>query len=455
MSYKKPLSATSLLEWSDQLPKLPSVLPDGTKLDFDATDDYWQDIPGHHEPSENADSKIDKDQQPVQMPSEPSKAPELPVLKPKDGSVSNTDAKTEKPVAKTEKPKSADASDKEEGDEEEGDEADKEESVPGDKEDSIKGESMNFGDRIKLTEDFDLEESRKTKGMTPHDAGAWHGYWGRRGQLKADFHDAQATRKLRNNDITGAEKHQKMAKAYKALADKHLDKSNEFRKKLDDKGKSNFHDYVNSDMFQRGIKKDQSAWERSQENKISKREAEAKKKMAAMPKPPVGNVGPKVRPGAEKAKAISAAKFYGGKSESKEAAMEQHIVLNEDTGDYDVSESMYELLNKIVAVMESCGYEIQEGIDLVTLIEGVEEALETDNELPEDRKDWLGRALQTISEAVDADCEDCEEGDEGCGCDKKKPEEADVDDSAYGEEEKYKPGMPADKSSAEKPYKKS
>lgn len=90
----------------------------------------------------------------------------------------------------------------------------------------------------------------------------------------------------------------------------------------------------------------------------------------------------------------------------EEYQMAEHAILNEETGELEVSDEVGALLDSMVEVLESAGYEIEDGMEAEEFVEQVGEVIETDADLDEAKKEALLKSYNTVVGIVEAAYED-------------------------------------------------
>lgn len=112
--------------------------------------------------------------------------------------------------------------------------------------------------------------------------------------------------------------------------------------------------------------------------------------------------------------------------------MSEHVMLNEETGELVVSDEVSTLLDGMVEVLESAGYDIEDGMEAEEFVEQVGEVLESDEELDEAKKKALKKSHKAVAAMIKAahaedDDADAEEDDAEEACD---DDDSDDDDDA-------------------------
>jgi hypothetical protein len=427
---KKTLGAGSLSEWANQLPKCPSVLPDGTILAVESEDQTWTDLDISHEPKTVAAAKIDPSEQPKQLPSPKAKDPGLPVQQTKP----QTAADPQKPKIIGEVPIIG-------GKKAEGVEVEEEPET-----------SVVAGGLKALANKF---SSKKSGGDEEEGAAS----------VAAGAAVAQAAKK--------AKPAQPVKKPEPKKEDAEIDTDSVIGEMIGAVRARGYDvpDDMPIDAFIEAVETDAELGEDEElkefldtikkgYHKVAYRLTRNKmKKMAKKHIPGVGALA---------SKALHHATQAGMSAESVEPTADetpvveepenfQHIILNEETGQVEVSEDVHNLIDKMVEVLESAGYEIKDDVELFDFLEGVDALLDEDEELDEDKAAWLEKALDAIAEA-DGEADEAEEAEEAtepeeaeesaeteesddsecedCG---EKPEPADVKDTdQYGKEASLK-----------------
>ena len=117
----------------------------------------------------------------------------------------------------------------------------------------------------------------------------------------------------------------------------------------------------------------------------------------------------------------------------EELEMSEHAMLNEETGELEVSDEVSSLLDGMVAVLESAGYDIEEGMEAEEFVEQVGEVLETDEDLDAGKKQALLKSYQAVTQVIEAVRAEVAEGEEDE--DDEKDEDEDGEDGEDGEDD--------------------
>jgi len=118
--------------------------------------------------------------------------------------------------------------------------------------------------------------------------------------------------------------------------------------------------------------------------------------------------------------------------------MDKHAQLNESTGQIEVSEDIASILDGMVEVLESAGYEIEEGIEAEDFLEQVAEVLETDDELGEQKQAALLKSYETVVGVLGEAVGDVEEGADEDEDDKESEKDSDEKEGEDDEKESDK-----------------
>ena len=134
----------------------------------------------------------------------------------------------------------------------------------------------------------------------------------------------------------------------------------------------------------------------------------------------------------------------------EELDMSEHAMLNEETGELEVSDEVCSLLDGMVEVLESAGYEIEDGMEAEEFVEQVGEVLETDEDLDAAKRQALVKsynAMADVIESVRAEMseEEEEEDDDSDDDDEKDSDEKDSDEKDSDEKD-------SDEKSDKKPF---
>ena len=129
----------------------------------------------------------------------------------------------------------------------------------------------------------------------------------------------------------------------------------------------------------------------------------------------------------------------------EELQMSEHAMLNEETGELEVSDEVSALLDGMVEVLESAGYDIEDGMEAEEFIEQVYDLLETDKDLEGAKKQALIKSYNTVAEVIEAaHCEgdDCDDDDDA--------DDADADDGDDDEKDSEKDDKKDDEKGSKK-----
>jgi hypothetical protein len=383
---RRTMSASSLMEFSNQLPKCPSVLPDGTVLDVEAQDPEWKDV-------DFPERKEDK---------------EAPTKKPTQGYLGeharNLGMALDIPMI--------------EGGEGETQEWSSYETVSPEKQ----------GKKPKL-----LKKGKKAKGIKKGGAA-----------LK----EPKATERARVEDVNTNQEEELKFKPHAPSAG--------VRAVGDDGG--HYHVYP-SGQGGRGaisLKHQPKGGEMahlgnfpSKDSAVGAANKHHQKPKAEAVEAPKGFLGEHARnlgmdkmmlESPERGEMVKKTKAPERKEQHEMS--NEHIRLNEETGEVQVSEDIHELLDLMVQTLESIGYEVEPGMEIEDFVEQVGGVLESgDEDLDEEKGLALEKAVNTIIDLLgeadesDDDAEECADSDDDSDDDEKKDDDDSDDEGKKGDED--------------------
>lgn len=116
-------------------------------------------------------------------------------------------------------------------------------------------------------------------------------------------------------------------------------------------------------------------------------------------------------------------------------------ILVEGTNELLVSEDVCTLLDGMTEVLESAGFEVDEGMDVVEFLEAVADLLESDEELDESKRDALIKSYETVADIIEsapvvAEAKDEEEEEEEGEDEEEEGEEEGEDEESDEDEDK-------------------
>lgn len=115
--------------------------------------------------------------------------------------------------------------------------------------------------------------------------------------------------------------------------------------------------------------------------------------------------------------------------------MAEHAVLNEETGELEVSEDVSTILDDMVKVLESAGYQIEDGMDAEEFVDQVGEVLQTDKDLDTSKKEALAKSHKTVFDFIEAaytEAKKAKEEDDGEGEDEDYEEKEEEENKEEG-----------------------